>query len=63
MPKKVAKPAIPVELTEAQFNEFFLEHIKLGTRGPNIKIPLFKVFNYMLYVLHTGVLTLTMAFG
>jgi len=54
MAKKAAKPAIPVELSEAQFNEFFLEHIKLGTRGPSIKIPLFKIFNYMLYVLHTG---------
>lgn len=54
MTRNVANPAIPVELTEAQFNEFFLEHIKLGVRGPKIKIPLFKIFNYILYVLHTG---------
>ncbi len=54
MARNVANPAIPVELTEAQFNEFFLEHIKLGSRGPTIKIPLFKLFNYILYVLHTG---------
>lgn len=54
MANNVAKPAIPVELTEAQFNEFFLEHIKLGARGPSIKIPVFKVFNYILHVLHTG---------
>ena len=53
MTKNVANPAIPVELTEAQFNEFFLEHIKLGGRGPKIKIPLFKLFNYILF-LHTG---------
>ena len=32
MAKNVANTTIPVELTEAQFNEFFLEHIKLG--GP-----------------------------
>ncbi len=54
MANNVANPSIPVELTESQFNEFFLEHIKLGGRGPKIKIPLFKLFNYILYVLHTG---------
>ena len=54
MANNVANQAIPVELTESQFNEFFLEHIKLGGRGPKIKIPLFKLFNYILYVLHTG---------
>ena len=50
MARNVANPAIPVELTEEQFNKFFLEHIKLGGRGPTIKIPLFKLFNYILYV-------------
>lgn len=33
MVQNVANPAIPVELTEAQFNEFFLKHIKLGGRA------------------------------
>ena len=33
MAKTVSNPAIPVEVTQAQFDEFFLEHIKLGTRG------------------------------
>ena len=54
MAKNVANPAIPVKLTETQFNKFFLEHIKLGAREPKIKVPLFKLFNYILYVLHTG---------
>ena len=54
MAKNVANLTIPVELTEAQFNEFFLKHIKLDSRGPKIKISLFKLFNYILYFLHTG---------
>ncbi len=54
MAKNVANPAIPVEVTESQFHEFFLEHIKLGGRGPKIKIPLYRVLNYILYLLHTG---------
>ena len=54
MAKNVANPAIPVEVTESQFHEFFLEHIKLGSRGPKIKISLYRVLNYILYLLHTG---------
>ena len=46
MAKNSSNPAIPVELTEAQFNTHFAEHIKPGKRGPKIKIPLWKVFNY-----------------
>ena len=54
MAKNSSNPAIPVELTEAQFNTHFAEHIKPGKRGPKIKIPLWKVFNYILFLLHTN---------
>ena len=46
--------AIPVALSEKDFNEFVLPHLKQGTRGPQKKISDFKIFNYILKLLHTG---------
>jgi transposase len=45
---------IPVNLTEIQFKEFVLPSLSIGCRGPRCEIPLHKVFNYILYLLHTG---------
>lgn len=45
---------IPTQLTEKQFDEFFLPHLSKGKRGPSTKIKTFKIFNYILCVLHTG---------
>ena len=45
---------IPVSLTETQFNEHIYPHLNTAKRGYECKIPLFKVFNYILYRLHTG---------
>ncbi len=45
---------IPTQLTENQFNEFVLAHLSEGRRGPKCCIPLFKVFNYILHLIHTG---------
>ena len=39
---------IPTALSENEFNEFVLPHLKTGRRGPNKKISLFKLFNYIL---------------
>ena len=47
------KPRIPVKLTEDQFNEFILRHLPTRKRGPGYKISDFKIFNYILYFLHT----------
>lgn len=46
--------AIPVVLSEKDFNEFVLPHLRQGTRGPEKKISDFKIFNYILKFLHTG---------
>jgi transposase len=46
--------SIPVKLTEIQFNEFILEHLSSGSRGPECNIPLYKVFNYIMIVIYTG---------
>jgi len=45
---------IPMTLNEDEFNEFVLPHLKSGTRGPSKKIALFKLFNYILKLMHTG---------
>ena len=45
---------IPVRLTEKQFDDHIRPYISTAKRGFESKIPLFKVFNYVLYRLHTG---------
>jgi hypothetical protein len=45
---------LPKKVTESEFNEFFLPHLSLPQRGFISKIPLFKIFNYILHHLHTG---------
>ena len=45
---------IPKALSEAEFNEFVLPHLKKGARGPSKKISFFKLFNYILKLMHTG---------
>jgi len=45
---------IPTQLTEKQFSKFILPHLSKGRRGPKCNIPLYKVFNYILHLMHTG---------
>jgi hypothetical protein len=45
---------IPVSLTEKQFEEHVSPFLSKAKRGFVCKIPLYKVFNYILYRLHTG---------
>ena len=45
---------IPTSLTENQFNEHVLPYLSVAKRGFICKIPLYKVFNYILYRVHTG---------
>ncbi len=45
---------IPTSLTENQFDEHVLPYLSVAKRGFVCKIPLYKVFNYILYRLHTG---------
>lgn len=46
---------IPIQVTEEQFNLFVLPHLSKGKRGPHSKLPFFKIFNYILKLIHTGV--------
>jgi hypothetical protein len=45
---------IPTSLTENEFNEHVNPYLSKAKRGFVCKIPLYKVFNYILYRLHTG---------
>ena len=45
---------IPISLTEKQFNQHIQPFLSTAKRGFVCKIPLFAVFNYILYRLHTG---------
>ena len=45
---------IPTALSENEFNEFVLPHLKKGKRGPQKKLSFLKLFNYILYLMHTG---------
>ena len=45
---------IPVSLTEMQFNEHVRPFLNTAKRGYECSILLHKVFNYILYRLHTG---------
>ncbi|MHB8752490.1 MAG: transposase, partial [Aggregatilineales bacterium] len=45
---------IPTSVTEAQFNAHILPCLSTAKRGFVSKIPLYKIFNYILYRLHSG---------
>ena len=45
---------IPTSVTEEQFDAHFRPYLNIAKRGYESKIPLYKVFNYILYRLHSG---------
>lgn len=46
--------SIPTQITEKDFNNFILHHLTIAKRGFVSKIPLYKIFNYILKILYTG---------
>src|SRR5260370_219493 len=54
MAKSQPRHGIPVQLSDAQFDEFVLPHLTRGHRGPMPKLPLRKIFNYILKMLYLG---------
>lgn len=54
MQKSNKYQSIPANLTEPQFNEFVLPYLTKGSRGPNTKISFYRIFNYVLKLMHTG---------
>ena len=46
--------SIPTKLTEANFQKYIEPYLSKAKRGYVSRIPLYKIFNYILYVLYTG---------
>ena len=45
---------ILTSVTEKQFEAYVRPYLSTARRGYESKIPLYKIFNYILYRLHTG---------
>jgi transposase len=52
--KNSSNPAIPVHVSEEQYNKYFAKYLIPAKRGPKIKIKLYGILNYILYLLHSG---------
>lgn len=46
---------LPVKVSQKEFNQSIKPYLSRGKRGPKPKISSFKTFNYILFVLHTGI--------
>lgn len=54
MAKTQSWQEIPTHLTTQQFEEFVLPHLCTGSRGPQPKLSLYVIFNYILKLLYLG---------
>lgn len=54
-PNKSNFNKLPVKLSRKEFNQYVDPYLSKGRRGPKPKISRYKIFNYILYVLHTGI--------
>jgi transposase len=54
MAQSQSKQGIPTHLTLEQFEEFVLPHLHIGSRGPQPKLFLHTIFNYILKLLYLG---------
>lgn len=52
--KKLVYNNLPKKISRKDFNRHILPHLSKGTRGPKPKISYYKIFNYILKVLTTG---------
>lgn len=46
---------LPKKVGRADFNKYVAPNLSHSARGPKSKISRYKIFNYILYVLHTGI--------
>ena len=46
---------LPTKVSRQDFNRYIAPHLHRPTKGPTPKLSLYKIFNYILYVLHTGI--------
>lgn len=53
--RKTCYNQLPTKVTRKDFNRYIDPFLSRGSRGPKSKISFYKIFNYILYVLHTGI--------
>lgn len=46
---------MPVKVSQNDFNKYIRPHLHFPVKGPKPKLSYYKIFNYILYVLHTGI--------
>src|ERR671931_2428354 len=49
-----ATTPIPVQLSETEFTTFILPHLSMPKRGPKCKLGYYRVFNFIIWMLYTG---------
>src|SRR5215510_16111004 len=46
---------MPRRVSRKDFNRYIAPYLQRPKKGPKPKLSLYKIFNYILYVLHTGI--------
>src|SRR6266487_1317535 len=52
--QQLATTPIPVQLSEPEFEAFIFPHLSMPKRGPKCKLGYHRIFNFILWVLYTG---------
>jgi len=45
---------LPIKVSRKEFNQYIRPHLRKPIKGPKPKLSYYQIFNYVLYVLHTG---------
>ena len=53
--KKLIYNEIPKQVSRKDFNRYINPYLRKPKKGPKPKLSHYKIFNYILYVLHTGI--------
>jgi transposase len=53
--KKLQYNEIPKQVSRKDFNKYINPHLSKPKKGPKPKLSFYKIFNYILYALHTGI--------
>jgi transposase len=53
--KQLRYNEIPKQVLRKDFNRYISPHLRKRNKGPKPKLSYYKIFNYILYVLHTGI--------
>lgn len=54
-PKRNYPSKCPIKVSEKNFNRYIKPYLRTPVKGVKQKISNYKIFNYILYVLHTGI--------